>query len=67
MNQLTSYNSQNLKCYDTNYRDGGDALSLFETRPLEDILADIADGWDSTQQSLERLKVKPPQETMYVL
>lgn len=46
---------------------GGDALNLFETRLLEGIMADIAVGWDSAQQSLERLKVKSPQEVVYVL
>jgi hypothetical protein len=27
-------------------------VGLFETRPLEDILADIADGWNSTRRFL---------------
>ena len=46
---------------------GGDGLNLFETRPLQDILADIADGWNTTQLNLDRLKVKATQETVYVL
>jgi len=29
---------------------GGDAPRLFETRPLEDILADIADGWNNIKK-----------------
>jgi hypothetical protein len=29
---------------------GGDGAGLFETRPLEDILADIVDGWNSTRR-----------------
>lgn len=32
---------------------GGGGLTLFETRPLEDILADIADGWNSTKRNIE--------------
>lgn len=46
---------------------GGDVLGLFETRPLEDILADIAEGWNSTKHSLARLRVNTTQEAVYVL
>jgi len=46
---------------------GGDALNLFEIRPLQDILADIAEGWNTTRLSLGKLKVEPAQEAAFVL
>lgn len=46
---------------------GGDGLSLFETRPLEDILADIAVGWHNTQRWTGRVKVNVATQVSYVL
>lgn len=46
---------------------GGDWLSLFETHPLEDVLAGIAAGWNDTQRCAGRLRVGIYQEVGYVL
>lgn len=46
---------------------GGDWLRLFETQPLEDMLAEIAAGWNKTQQSAGKLKASLPVEVVYVL
>ena len=46
---------------------GGDTLSLFETRPLEDILADIAEGWGNTQRCIGRVRASAFTEVSYVL
>ena len=46
---------------------GGDELRFFETRPLEDILADLASGWNDTQHCAGRLKAGTYQEVGYVL
>ena len=46
---------------------GGDALSLFETQSLEDILADIAEGWCNIQQCISKVKVGIQTEVSYVL
>lgn len=36
---------------------GGGGQSLFETRPLQDVLADIAEGWNSTKRNLDAREV----------
>lgn len=46
---------------------GGDALKLFETRPLEDILADIAEGWNDTQRCIGKVRASVLTEVSYVL
>lgn len=46
---------------------GGDWLSLFETRPLEDILADIAEGWGNTQRCMGRVRSEATAGVAYVL
>lgn len=46
---------------------GGDGVTLFETRPLEDILADIAEGWDSTRRCMGRVRASAFTEVSYVL
>lgn len=46
---------------------GGDWLSLFETQPLEDVLAGIAAGWNDTQQCAGKLRVSVAKEELYVL
>ena len=46
---------------------GGDALNLFETRPLEDILADIAEGWNNTQRCIGKVRAGVLTEVSYVL
>lgn len=40
---------------------------MFETRPLEDILADIAIGWNDTQRCIGRLRGSVVTEVAYVL
>lgn len=40
----------------TSIQRDGDALNLFETRPLEDILADIAEGWNNTQRCIGKVR-----------
>lgn len=50
-----------------NIFEGGDGLSLFETRPLEDILADIGEGWHNTQLRININKSKLAKEIDYVL
>ncbi len=49
------------------FRRGGDGVTLFETRPLEDILADIAEGWDSTRRCMGRVRASAFTEVSYVL
>lgn len=46
---------------------GGDALRLFETRPLEDILADIAEGWSNMRCCIGRVRASEFTEVSYVL
>lgn len=46
---------------------GGDGVSLFETRPLEDILADIAVGWNDTRRIIGNLRSGATPELSYVL
>jgi hypothetical protein len=46
---------------------GGDGVGLFETRPLEDILADIAVGWSDTQRCMGRIKANAATQVTYVL
>lgn len=46
---------------------GGDGVTLLETRPLEDILADIAEGWDSTRRCMGRGRASEFTEVSYVL
>jgi len=46
---------------------GGDWVSLLETRPLEDILADIAVGWNDLQRCIGRVRASVATEVTYVL
>lgn len=46
---------------------GGDGISLSETRPLEDILADIAVGWNDTRRIFGNLRSSSTPELSYVL
>lgn len=46
---------------------GGDWVSLLETRPLEDILADIAVGWDDMQRCIGKVRAGVTTEVTYVL
>lgn len=46
---------------------GGDGISLFETRPLEDILSDIAVGWNDTRHISGNLRSSTTPELSYVL
>ncbi|HEX6258871.1 MAG TPA: hypothetical protein VFZ48_05315 [Candidatus Saccharimonadales bacterium] len=46
---------------------GGDWVSLLETRPLEDILADITTGWNDAQQVMGGVKAGVTTEVSYVL
>lgn len=46
---------------------GGDGVSLFETCPLEDILADIAVGWNDTRRIIGNLRSSTTPELSYVL
>lgn len=46
---------------------GGDGLTLFETLPLEDVLADIASGWNDTRLMLGSVRRKSSTEVNYVL
>lgn len=48
-------------------KSGGDGISLFETRPLEDILADIAVGWNDTRRIIGNLRTATTPELSYVL
>lgn len=60
MSYLTDVNQNIARC-------GGDWLSLFETRPLEDILAEIAEGWSNTQRAIGRVRAGVTTEVSYVL
>ena len=45
---------------------GGDAVALFETTPLESILADIAEGWKNIQQCVIKINNSPSTTVGYV-
>ncbi|HSE60979.1 MAG TPA: hypothetical protein VLA88_01635 [Candidatus Saccharimonadales bacterium] len=50
-----------------NVQHGGDWVSLLETRPLEDILADIAVGWNDMQRCIGKVRANVATEVAYVL
>lgn len=57
---LRKIKNQRIKC-------GGGALNLFEMRPLEDTLADIAVGWNDTQRCIGRVRADIATEVSYIL
>jgi hypothetical protein len=46
---------------------GGDWVCLLETRPLEDIITAIAEGWNNLQACMGKVKANLSTEVDYVL